>query len=428
MSILSLQIPSPLLTSRNLAWLAGIMLVFWAPFWSGQRLPVLILLGVGIFLHVSSRRLFPTSQAERRWGVIFLLLWIPCLLATPFSYDLPESLTLCLVLLLHYWVGIALLHGLRQPGHTLAAKVIGLTLLFWMLDGFIQFAFGRDLFGIPLDATEMRITGPFDGNLHMGLFIVVLMPLLLWPLAKTRPWTAMLLLIPLGAISALAGARTNMVFVLLVALALTLRLPTWKHRVMLLLLSLSPALVIPYSPVLQSRIHVSATALSNEPGQNEQTLFEKLDTTSSGRLIIWESAGHMLRKHLLTGVGPAAFDMAYPNFVTRADDPFRNPNADGKFCYHAHQMYVSVAAETGLIGLSGFLFAIALIVRWYRQAAPHARDAANPYAVSLGVIAFPINSQPVLYSGWWFPIVLLLLCGMLAALASVEDAPKPATE
>lgn len=430
MSILNLQIPSPLLTARNFAWLASFMLVFWAPFWSGQRLPVLILFGVGVFLHVVSRRLLPTGQAERRWGMIFLLLWVPCLLATPFSYNLQGSLTLCLVLLLHYWVGLALLHGLRQPGHALAAKAIGWTLVFWTVDGIVQFIFGRDLFGVSLEATEMRVTGPFDGNLHMGLFIVVLMPLVLWPIARSRPWTAMLLLIPFGAISAMAGARTNMVFVLLVALALMFRLPAWKHRVALLLLSLSPALVIPFSPVLQSRIHTSSTALGGEPGNVERTLFEKLDTISSGRLILWESAGNMLRKHPLTGVGPAAFDTAYPNFVTRANDPFRNPNADGKYCYHAHQMYVSVAAETGLIGLAAFLFAIALIVRWYRQAAPPAREAANPYVASLAVIAFPINSQPVLYSGWWFPIVLLLLCGMLAALenATPQTVSSPSGE
>jgi len=413
--------PKPLFTARNLAWLSGFMLVFWAPFWGGQRLPVLILLGIGIFLQVASRRMLPAGQAERRWGTIFLLLWIPCLLATPFSYNLQGSLTLCLVLLLHYWVGIALLHGLRQPRHAYAARAIGLTLLFWTVDGFIQFIFGRDLFGVPIPAGEMRILGPFDGNLHMGLFIVVLMPLLLWPLARTRPWTAMLLFVPLSAISTLAGARTNMVFALLVALVLLLRLPTWKHRFMLFLLSLSPALAIPFSPVLQERIlQRNYAILDSTAGQNKQTPFERLDALSSGRLIIWESAGHMLRAHPLTGVGPAAFDTAYPKFATRANDPFRDADVEGKYAYHAHQMYVSVGAETGLIGLAGLLFGIALIVRWYRQAAPLAREAANPYAASLAVIAFPINSQPVLYSGWWFPIILLLLCGMLAALETIS--------
>lgn len=408
------------------------MLVFWQPFWGEQRLPVLILIGVGIFLHAAaysdSRRLLPATQTERRWGKVFLLLWIPCLLATPYSYDLPGSLTLCLVLLLHYWVGIALLHGLRQPGHAYTAKAIGLTLVFWTADGLIQFLFGRDLFGVPLPSDEMRVTGPFEGNLHMGLFIAVLMPLLLWPLAKTRPWTAMLLFMPLSALSALAGARTNLVFVLLVALALLFRLPAWKHRVVLLLLSLSPALVIPLSPVLQSRMQVSATALSSDPGKIEQTLFERLDAIASGRLTIWESGGRMLQAHALTGVGPAAFDTAYPQFASRAGDPFRHANAEGKHVYHAHQMYVSVAAETGLIGLAGLLAAIALIAHWYRQAGPPARAAAQPYLACLAVIAFPLNSQPVLYSGWWFPIVLLLLCGLLAALASAAPPSRRRSE
>ncbi len=414
-----------LLSAHNIALLAGVMLLFWAPFWSGHRLPVFILLCVGIYVHARSRQWLPSGGAERRWGAILLLLLIPCLLATPNSYSFRASMTLSLALALHYWVGIGLLHGMRQGGHVQAAKWIGLTLLFWTLDGGVQFIFGRDLLGVPLPSGEMRVLGPFNGNLHMGLFICTLMPLLLWPLAKTRPWMAMALFIPMGAIAALAGARTNMVFVLLVAIALTFRLPTWKHRIALLLLSLSPALVIPLSPVLQSRMQVSATALSNETGQIEQSLFEKLDTISSGRMILWESAGNMLLKHPLTGVGPSAFDRAYPNFVTRANDPFRHRNAEGKYAYHAHQMYIGVAAETGLIGLAGLLICIGLIVRWYRQAGAAARAAANPYAVSLAIIAFPINSQPVLYAGWWFPIVLLLLCGLLAAL---EDVPTASDE
>jgi O-antigen ligase len=229
----------------------------------------------------------------------------------------------------------------------------------------------------------------------------------------------MALFIPMSAIAALAGARTNMVFVLLVAIALSFRLPSWKHRFALLLLSLSPLLVIPLSPVLQSRMHVSTAALSNESGEVEQSLFEKLDTISSGRMILWETAGNMLLKHPLTGVGPSAFDPAYPYFATRTNDPFRKPNEEGKYAYHAHQMYVGMAAETGLIGLAGLLACIALIVRWYRQASAPARAAANPYAVTLAVIAFPINSQPVLYAGWWFPIVLMLLCGLLVALETV---------
>jgi len=79
-------------------------------------------------------------------------------------------------------------------------------------------------------------------------------------------------------------------------------------------------------------------------------------------------------------------------------------------------MYVSIAAETGFPGLLGLIAAVLFCVRWYWRTDPMRRQAAAPYAWSLLVVAFPINSQPVLYTLWWFPILLLLLCAMLAAL------------
>lgn len=416
MSIANWSLPKPLFSLANLAWLGGFLLLFWSPFWGAQRMPLLILLGVGLILHLQSRRWLPTGRAQRRWGVIFLLLWLPCLLATPGSLAPQASLNLSLVLLLHYWVGLALLSGLAGPGHPRMARWLGLLLLFWAADGALQFALGRDLFGVPI-SEDGRVLGPFAGNMHMGLFLVVLMPLLLWPLARTRPWLAILLFVPLGAISALAGARTNLVFAVLAALVLMPALPTWKHRIPLLLLSLSPALTIPFSPTLKERVlernyDVMAPSASGTSGE----LFDKIDRISTSRLVIWENAGRMWLAHPWTGVGPGAFDRAYPHYATRASDPYRTANKEGKHAYHAHQMYISALAETGLIGLAGLLAGIALVVRWYRAASPLAREAANPWLACLAIIAFPINSQPVLFTGWWFPVVLLLLCGVLAAL------------
>jgi hypothetical protein len=40
--------------------------------------------------------------------------------------------------------------------------------------------------------------------------------------------------------------------------------------------------------------------------------------------------------------------------------------------------------------------------------------------MGLLVTMFPLNSQPILYSGWWFPVLLLLTALMLAAL---DDKP-----
>jgi hypothetical protein len=81
-------------------------------------------------------------------------------------------------------------------------------------------------------------------------------------------------------------------------------------------------------------------------------------------------------------------------------------------------MYVSIAAESGICGLAGIVTTVGLCVAWFLQATEAQRAHAAPYAASLAVIAFPIQSQPVLFTLWWFPVVLLLLCGMLSALSS----------
>lgn len=406
------------------------MLVFWAPFWGGHRLPIILLLALGLFFHIQSRHLFPQTRAEQRWGWILLLLLLPCLVSAPFSLSPQGSYTVCLVLAFHYWVGIALLRGMGNGGHVHMARWIGLTLLFWSVDGTIQYALGQDIFGVPLSLPELRITGPFDGNLHMGLFICVMMPLLLWPLSPTRPWLVLFLFLFMSTVALLSGARTNLAFTTLVALALMFRLPAWKHRAALAAFCFLPLLAVPLSPVLKERVlqRDYLPTFSNSEAETDKPLFDQVNHILSGRLWIWDTAANMVHAHPWVGVGPAAFDTAYPNFSKRPDDPLRIANAEGHHAYHAHQMYIGVAAETGLVGLAGLLIAIFLAGRWFWAAPLTARRNAAPYMVCLAVIAFPINSQPVLFSGWWFPIVLLLLCGMLAALEDETSVPLQAQQ
>ena len=72
--------------------------------------------------------------------------------------------------------------------------------------------------------------------------------------------------------------------------------------------------------------------------------------------------------------------------------------------------------RSGLIGLAAIIAAYILCVAWYFMAAPTRRNLAWPFALSLFVASFPINSQPVLFTHWYFPVLLLLLCAMLATL------------
>jgi O-antigen ligase len=153
--------------------------------------------------------------------------------------------------------------------------------------------------------------------------------------------------------------------------------------------------------------------------------FGNLDLLLSRRLTLWDTGLNMIRERPVTGVGVGAFRVAYDHYSTISNDAFYGPEARQK-PHHAHQLYIGSAAETGLPGLAALILAITLCIKWYREAPPLRRDQAWPYAVGLLVYAFPFNTQPVLFSRWLFPVMVLLLCGMLAALD--DDRAGNATE
>jgi O-antigen ligase len=131
------------------------------------------------------------------------------------------------------------------------------------------------------------------------------------------------------------------------------------------------------------------------------------------RATIWTNAWEMIKDRPIVGVGANAFAEAYASYAP-ADDYFITEEP----VYHAHQMYISIAAESGILGLSGFIALIGLSVIWYRKASPESHNKAAPFAVPLAIVAFPLQSQPILYTIWWFPVLLLLMCAMLATLAN----------
>ncbi len=418
----TVNLPSINLSPDTTARVLGLMLVAWQPFISGARLPSLLLFLLGAWM-LWRKRIDFQALAVKRMGLLFLLLLIPILLSLPGSFDPKGSLSVAALLPLFYVVGLALLQGLSTPaGREWLQRWLLVVLLIWLGDGYIQFAFGRDLLGVPMNA-DGRILGPFADNLHLGFFLAVLLPAILWRLAAERPRQALLIIALTSFIVGMNGARSGVLMLVLACITLLPRFTTWRYRA-LMAMALTSALVaaLLFSPVISEQVK----RLANLGNQTEASLFQQLNGVLSGRVIIWETAWQMIRDRPLTGVGAKAFAEAYDRYVTRAEDPFRYPR--GVYVYHAHQMYVSVAAESGMIGLAGLIAVIGLCAAWYCRAPPERRRQAAPFAAPLAVIAFPLQSQPVLYTIWWFPIVLLLLCAMLAALGNSNPSLRSGRE
>lgn len=396
---------TPELASRFL----GLMLVAWQPFVSGARLPSFLLMLLGGWL-LFKKQIDFSGRSFQRLATLFILLLVPTLISLPGSFDPGGTVKVTAVLILFFLAGLALMAGLAtEADHVWLQRWLTIVLMVWLADGYIQFLAGRDLLGVPM-GSDGRMMGPFPGNLHFGLFMTVLMPVMLWRMAQERPLAAIAVIALIGFAAAMSGARSNLLFYLLAVATLIPRFGWWQRALIVLALLVGVVAAVGQSETTASKFRQFDTASSEQP------LFQKLDRILSGRMIIWETASKMIQDRPLSGVGTSAFAEAYDRYASRPEDPFRSGGSYVGGVYHAHQMYVSIAAESGLIGLAGLLASIALLVKWYVQASPGARSLAAPYAASLGVIAFPLQSQPVLYTAWWFPIVLLLLCGLVTAL------------
>lgn len=403
------------LTVTHIGWWLALLVILWSPFSGGPRVPSLLLAVLGLWLLAIQRGGVFADRAQRRWGVIFLLLWLPVLLSLPGSLNSERTLETTLALPLYYLSGLALIETLRadRARRRLAMGIV-LTLLFWMVDGFVQHIFGHDMFGIPL-TEDGRVVGVFGTNLHLGTFAAVLLPIMLWLALERHAAFALGAFALSGAIVVLSGARMNLVMLAVTAGALLGRLSRRWAFGLLVAGTLALGAASALSPVMQERFARAASV-------THALDFETVNYVLSDRLYIWETAWHMVSDRPFVGVGTGAFAAAYDRYATRPDDVFRGGHPSANKPYHTHQMYVSIAAESGLVGLAAIVAAFVLVVRWYIGAAPHRRAQAWPWLTSLLVAVFPINSQPVLYTHWWFPPLLLLLCMGLAAL---DDDRKP---
>lgn len=75
--------------------------------------------------------------------------------------------------------------------------------------------------------------------------------------------------------------------------------------------------------------------------------FDASDSSSQMRMGLWESTFAMIVEHPLLGIGWGAYWMVYPYY------DFFVQNADVRIV-HAHNMYLNIAAETGVFGLAAF--------------------------------------------------------------------------
>lgn len=117
-----------------------------------------------------------------------------------------------------------------------------------------------------------------------------------------------------------------------------------------------------------------------------------LRTRSDDRLEIWATTPSIIAEHPLLGVGQGNFPSASPNFGLA--------DVGGVAFDHAHNLFLNVAAELGLIGLALLVLFLVTLATSARAALAHRESKLYPLALAasaslLGVLVNSLTEYPV---------------------------------
>ncbi|AKU91293.1 O-antigen ligase family protein [Vulgatibacter incomptus] len=141
------------------------------------------------------------------------------------------------------------------------------------------------------------------------------------------------------------------------------------------------------------------------------------DLSAQGRIDAWRTAGNILSRRPLTGIGAAAFTTAWATYAP--DDAGRHP-------YVAHNLFLEVAAELGIPTLVAFLALLAACIRgaWWatEERSPVRLEARGLLASIAGYLVCQM------FAGFTLSFFLFLVLGIATASERLARFEREARE
>ena len=132
------------------------------------------------------------------------------------------------------------------------------------------------------------------------------------------------------------------------------------------------------------------------------------------RLLIWKTTLRISKDHLLTGIGPGNFEIVYPLYASKYKDSILPPDVNIK---NVHNDYLEVMVETGIIGLSIFLWFLSVPFFLYKNISEKERilflgALTSIFAMYINsLFSFPFKRITTLYIFWTSLAIISVLRG-----------------
>ena len=150
---------------------------------------------------------------------------------------------------------------------------------------------------------------------------------------------------------------------------------------------------------------------------------EQFERAVTWRLSIWMTAANVWSDNWLNGVGPRGFRYAYEQYNPE-EDYYLLHDGTRDAATGPHMQLLEIAAETGLIGILGYLVLAIGFVANLRGLPRDTFVSICPYALALVVAVFPFAGHLTFYgvlgSGviWW----MIIVCASAFAVARRLEA------
>lgn len=345
---------------RYLPWLLPLLLLF------SRALADITVLTIGLIFLFNCYQSQNWHWAKNTWFKLNIVFWLYLLFVnTPLSIDPADSLTHAIFYLrwplfaaaLAYW----LLNDKIRQQHFLIALV--LVCLFILLDTSLQYVTGTDLLG-HTKPSPTRLTGPYSrpipGIMVLRVLFIVLLMAIIMP--------------------SLASATRRIIFTLSVLCVGLLFMFITGERMALILFSTGSVVVL-IGLLLDQQVHktkvligftfilvlFSSLALLS-PEMAERSVYSIVSKLShfmdSDYGLVFRAAIAAWQAHPIVGTGFHTYQIACEQLglLTQWGIP----------CSHPHNLYLQIAAETGLIGLA--LFCIMILNVYFAALYQHVKS------------------------------------------------------
>ena len=396
---------NPMGLAQKLALIAVVLLPVLVLF---KRVPAELAVGVTVLvaLFVAIRRQ-DFSWLAQSWVYAAAALSVVLLALSPFSIN-PGNSAVSAILAFRWPVFAAALIWLfsRQPNSLVWFERAMLAVIaFIVLDTFLQYAIGRDVFG-HAPSSSFRLTGPFDHPMvgtftdriwFIGLAVVWFATL------RTREIWALLAIASMSAVGALflflTGERAALLTYLLgsglVMLGVLIHHRQWRMPLIGLLVVLGVA-VAGVAITQKEMVHRSVDSTIHT--------IQHLDETVYG--LNFMTAFAEFKAHPWTGVGAREFkkycDTHMPEYTARYDAM----GFEGAVI-HPHNFYTGMLAEGGIFSFVAF---VAMVLLLFAQVIRDSMRQGIPMQAYFGgavllTTFWPLQSTMEYFNGWTAAVI-----------------------